>query len=833
MKPLAASDPRQVGPYRLRARLGAGGMGQVFLGYSPAGRPVAVKIIHHELAADSVFRTRFRREVAAARSVSGAYTAPVTAAGPDDDPPWLATSFVPGPSLADAVAEGGPLPAASVWKLTAGLVEALQAVHASGLVHRDLKPANVMLALDGPRVIDFGISRALQSTQMTSTGLIVGTPAFMSPEQADGARVGAPSDVFSLGCVIVFAATGVGPFGDGPPASMLYRIVHAEPALGQVPDGLRELAAACLAKAPEERPSPAELVDMIAAGRAAEEDTGLASFWPAGVAGLIRAFQARLNSEIPAAPGPSAPKEQPAGATPQAAGTTAQPAGTVPQPAGTAAQPAGPARPAVGAASPAAPAASAVEPLLADPGTVTSATVLQAPGAPPVATAALPETARAWNLFGTRPVTAPPGQDAAGFAGADLPGLGRGAQADAAVAGHGGATPGLPGDLPGWTAGRSGTPETGVTRRRALFSVIGVAAAAGLGVAGWELTRGGGSPPAAGPPPRKGSTPAAKTGTVPRGGRIWSFPTTQDVQSGIAVANGVVYVGSNDGSVYALDAAHGHQIWAFPTDGAIQSGIAVAGDAVYAGSSDGNVYAVRVSNGRRIWKSAVGGIMSSGIAVANGAVYGGCIGLPAFALRTSNGGRIWSIGPGNSPQGVAVAGDVLYAGSTASGVFALHTSNGGTIWDSQTEGPVASGIALGPGAVYAGSYDKNVYAISTSNGGKLWVFPAGNQVNSGIAVAGGVVCAGTDDGYVYGLSAAHGHKLWRFRAGGRVDSGFAMANGVVYFGSWDNKVYALQASTGHKIWDYTTGGTVSSGIVVASGVVYVGSDDSRIYALRA
>ena len=246
MKPLAASDPRQVGPYRLRARLGAGGMGQVFLGHSPAGRPVAVKVIHHELAADPVFRTRFRREVAAARSVSGAYTAPVTEAGPDDDPPWLATAFVPGPSLADAVAEGGPLPVASVWKLAAGLVEALQAVHASGLVHRDLKPANVMLALDGPRVIDFGISRALKSTQMTSTGLIVGTPAFMSPEQADGARVGEPSDVFSLGCVIVFAATGVGPFGDGPPASMLYRIVHAEPALGQVPVGLRELAAACL-----------------------------------------------------------------------------------------------------------------------------------------------------------------------------------------------------------------------------------------------------------------------------------------------------------------------------------------------------------------------------------------------------------------------------------------------------------------------------------------------------------------------------------------------------------------------------------------------------------
>jgi len=764
VKPLAASDPRQVGPYRLRARLGAGGMGQVFLGYSPAGRPVAVKVIHHELAADPVFRTRFRREVAAARSVSGAYTAPVTEAGPDDDPPWLATAFVPGPSLADAVAEGGPLPVASVWKLAAGLVEALQAVHASGLVHRDLKPANVMLALDGPRVIDFGISRALKSTQMTSTGLIVGTPAFMSPEQADGARVGEPSDVFSLGCVIVFAATGVGPFGDGPPASMLYRIVHAEPALGQVPDGLRELAAACLVKAPGERPSPAELVDMIAAGRTAEEDTGLASFWPAAVAGLIRTFQARLNSEIPAAPGsgPEPPAAQATGLD-QPAGPGTRLAGSVAQPAAT--------------------------------GTVTSATVMQGPGAPMphVATAALPETARAGNLYGTRPVTAPP--------------------------------------EPGVT--RGGTPGSGVTRRRALFSVAGVAAAAGLAVAGWELTRGGGSPPAAGPGPKQASTPAVQAGAVPRGGKIWSFPTTQYVQSGFAVADGVVYAGSNDGRVYALDAAHGHQVWVFPTGGAIQSGIAVAGGAVYAGSADHNVYAVRVSNGHKIWKTPVGGFMSSGIAVANGAVYGGCIGLPAFALRASNGGKLWTIGPGNAPQGVVVSGDVLYVGSTASGVAALHTSNGGTIWDAQTEGPVASGIALGPGAVYAGSFDKNVYGISTGNGDKLWVFPAGDQVNSGIAVSGGVVCAGTDDGIVYGLSAAHGHKLWQFRAGGRVDSGIAVANGVVYFGSWDSKVYALRASTGHKIWEYTTGGTVSSGIVVANHVVYVGSNDGRIYALRA
>ena len=309
-----------MGPYRLRARLGAGGMGQVFLGYSPGGRAVAVKVIHRELAGDPEFRNRFRREVAAASAVSGAYTAPVIAAGPDDDPPWLATVYVPGPSLAEAVHTAGPLPPASVWRLAGGLVEALQAVHACGLVHRDLKPANVLLALDGPRMIDFGISRALEKTAMTSTGMIVGTPSYMSPEQAEGTRVGTPSDVFSFGCVIVFAATGTGPFGHGPQASLLYRVVHSAPALAEVPGGLRGLAAGCLAKVPADRPTLDELQAAIAAGRAPDEGDALASFWPVAVTGLIRSYQARLTTEL---------REGPTGPTPAGgAGSLTRAAGT-------------------------------------------------------------------------------------------------------------------------------------------------------------------------------------------------------------------------------------------------------------------------------------------------------------------------------------------------------------------------------------------------------------------------------------------------------------------------------------------------------------------------
>ena len=277
MQPLGPGDPRQVGPYRIRARLGAGGMGQVFLGYSRGGRAVAVKVIHRELAHDPAFRTRFRREVAAASAVSGAYTAPVTALARTTVPPWLATVYVPGPSLAEAVAEHGPLPAAAVLNLAAGWPRACSRCTPAGVIHRDLKPANVLLAEDGPRLIDFGIAHALGRTAVTSTGLIVGTPSFMAPEQVGGGSADPATDVFALGYVVVFAATGTGAFGDGPLASMLYRVVHAAPTLAELPGGLRELAAACLAKKPEDRLALAGLVEVIAAGQASGPGTGPAS----------------------------------------------------------------------------------------------------------------------------------------------------------------------------------------------------------------------------------------------------------------------------------------------------------------------------------------------------------------------------------------------------------------------------------------------------------------------------------------------------------------------------------------------------------------------------
>ncbi len=277
--------------------LGAGGMGQVFLGFSPAGRAVAVKVIHRQFARDPEFVRRFGREVAAARAVSGAYTAPVVAAGPRDDPPWLATVFVPGPSLAEVIARAGPLPETALWRLAGGLIEALQAVHAGGLVHRDLKPANVLLAADGPRLIDFGISRALEGAAMSVTSLIVGTPAFMSPEQAQGLPVGPASDVFALGSVIAFAATGAAPFGAGEssPIVVAYRVVHAQPDLRHVPVSLTNLVTACLAKSPADRPQLAQLMDAIRDGSAPDQAGWPGSYWPEPVAGMVSSRQVSFH----------------------------------------------------------------------------------------------------------------------------------------------------------------------------------------------------------------------------------------------------------------------------------------------------------------------------------------------------------------------------------------------------------------------------------------------------------------------------------------------------------------------------------------------------------
>ncbi|HET9974823.1 MAG TPA: serine/threonine-protein kinase, partial [Streptosporangiaceae bacterium] len=257
---LQPEDPREIGPYKLLGQLGSGGMGQVFLGMSAGGRPIAVKIIKTELATDPDFRARFRREVAAAQKVSGLFTALVVDADLDCLMPWLATAFVAGPSLTEAVRGHGPLPVRSLLALTAGLAEGLGAIHQAGVVHRDLKPSNVLLAEDGPRVIDFGISGAAEASAAAAAGenVMIGSPGYMSPEQVLGYDIGLASDMFSLGAVLTFAATGQGPFGSGSPGALMYRLVNMPAKLDDVPGELRPLVGRCLAKHPGDRPTAGE-----------------------------------------------------------------------------------------------------------------------------------------------------------------------------------------------------------------------------------------------------------------------------------------------------------------------------------------------------------------------------------------------------------------------------------------------------------------------------------------------------------------------------------------------------------------------------------------------
>ena len=299
---LQAGDPQRVGPYVLLGRLGSGGMGRVYLARSPGGRMVAVKVIRANLAEDAGFRARFAREVSAARKVGGLFTAQVVDADIDGPVPWLVTAYVPGTSLSDAVERQGPLPDTSVLALAAGLAEGLIAIHAAGVIHRDLKPSNVLLAQDGPRIIDFGISSAAEATALTGTGFMIGSPGFMSPEQAEGLTVGPASDIFSLAGVLIYAARGDGPFGSGDTAALLYRVVHGKPNIDHVPENLRPLIKRSLSRDPKRRPTATEFLSELSAAYPSAAD--LTDWLPARILDPSAAGPGPAEASLhPAAPG--------------------------------------------------------------------------------------------------------------------------------------------------------------------------------------------------------------------------------------------------------------------------------------------------------------------------------------------------------------------------------------------------------------------------------------------------------------------------------------------------------------------------------------------------
>jgi transcriptional regulator with XRE-family HTH domain len=296
LAPLAHGDPSRIGPFRLLSRLGGGAMGEVFLAAGPAGRPVAVKRVRAEYARDAVFRARFAKEVAAVRAVAGAFTPALVDADAEAERPWVATTYVPGPSLAQAVDHAGALPEPLVLVLGGGIAEALAAIHAAGIVHRDLKPSNILLDRDGPKVIDFGISRALDGTALTATGMRVGTAGYTAPELAAHRQTRPAGDVFALGCVLAYAATGFTPFGEGTDAQVLYRIVHEPPdprALACKDETLRALIEACLNKDPDARPTPQAVIE------ACRGTSGAAGSWlPAPLAAQAAAYGSEAARQL-------------------------------------------------------------------------------------------------------------------------------------------------------------------------------------------------------------------------------------------------------------------------------------------------------------------------------------------------------------------------------------------------------------------------------------------------------------------------------------------------------------------------------------------------------
>lgn len=334
MMRLRREDPRVVGSFRLHRRLGAGGMGVVYLGSDKKGQRVALKVIRPDLAEDQEFRSRFAREVSAARRIRGGCTARLVAADLDADRPWFATQYVPGPSLHDKVADEGPLGAADVAAVGAALSEGLVAVHEAGVVHRDLKPSNILLSPKGPRIIDFGIAWATGASTLTHVGTAVGSPGFLAPEQVRGAAVTPATDVFSLGATLAYSSMGDSPFGHGSSEVMLYRVVHEEPQLHGVPDALAPLVRACLAKDPEDRPSTLQL-SLRLKEIAARESQGLGEVRPPSP----RASEAdrptgRLADTYPETLREQQQRRRPQG-TPPPRGVSSSPRGSAPVQGGT------------------------------------------------------------------------------------------------------------------------------------------------------------------------------------------------------------------------------------------------------------------------------------------------------------------------------------------------------------------------------------------------------------------------------------------------------------------------------------------------------------------
>jgi outer membrane protein assembly factor BamB len=832
MKPLRPEDPEQLGPYRLVARLGAGGMGRVYLATSPAGGTVAVKVIRPEMAEDKNFRIRFRREVAAAAAVGGVYTAPVLDAAPDDETPWLATAYVPGPTLAEAIAAHGPLPVETVLALGAGVAEALTAVHAEGLVHRDLKPSNVLLAADGPRVIDFGIVRARDGYELTGTGSLFGSLDYMCPEQATGEQMGPEGDVFCLGSVLAFAASGQPPFGGVAGAALLYQVVHGSPDLTLVPEPLDKVISLCLAKDPALRITPDRLSAACAPGGA--EQVLTEGWLPTPVAAMVAErqvtatdldFLARTRAPAPApAPAPAeAPAPERPGHGPRASahGTTGRPPyGTTGRPAyETAGRP---------------PYETAGRP----PYETTGRPAYETTERPPYETAVAvggdagtcPSVGGDANArpsaggdAGACPSDAPappgPGDHGSGHPRTGYPGPGAHGTRDA------GPTPEPPErqsyDFPGTPAPERSaapahrrTPGRPRVSRRALLAVTAGAALAG----GAALVAAGGKPKARAARPLG---PAPEPTWVYRGGPLLQAPAV--------FTGGTALLKARPGTMICLDLENGSRPkWVYqgislsPTPVLLTYGAAVAlgtGATLIGvdpasgaerftldfgqdyqfdqllGSYDD--YAVSVLGASLQRRSA-----EQGVATSTSTVFG--VNLQAHQAL------VIPIDPEDVgvPLHPVITSDSFVYADGLRNVSVRNSHDGGSLrWRHQVGHDLRPGLAVLGRTVFA--IGSELIALDLATGKPRWQAKAERGMYASLGAGGNTVyTTGTDPHGVHAFNAADGTRRW-FCATPRlnVDSPVAVGAHAVYVPAFENKngFYAIDTASGRLLWNFTDG----------------------------
>ena len=781
---LTQHDPRRIGPFEVLGRLGAGGMGLVYLARSASGRRVAIKTVRTELAEDQLFRVRFSREVEAARAVSGFYTAAVVDADAKAAVPWLATAYVPAPSLEEIVNECGPMPAQAVRWLAAGIAEALQSIHGAGLVHRDLKPSNVLVVEDGPRVIDFGIASGVSNSRLTMTNVAVGTPAYMSPEQArDSRNVKGASDVFSLGSTLVFAATGHAPFHGANPVETVFMLLREGPNLEGLPAELQPLIEACMRQDFQQRPSPEDLQAQLAPHlfSSGSDDSGTASAWlPERATAMIETRRGgRLAPMPPPAPPspprpayePPAPQYQPQHRRPPQEPRPQhrrQPPHQ-PQPG-----PDGPVRLA-GAQVPIGPGPRVAE-------TRAHADVVAGP-------------ATGW-------VRAPAGLNGAEAALPTLPAPAAVPQPAAPPEGPGHwrpwrfrmsndvwGTPVVDGDLLYVTSFEVHALDVGSGRRQ--FKTKDVA---------WAMAVSGGRVHAS-----DGPTLYALDGTD--GSDRWRLATDAWVYS-LQVGCGTVLTGTRGGGVQAREASSGEKLWELTgaqTDFEVpEAGPALHGDTAYVWK-DATLLALDPRTGAERWSYPVGDAAA-------------CGGVPVRVM------------PADDGYVYVAAGTRVLCVDRASGRVRWHFEAPAVFLSAPAFVP---GPAVAGGGVYLADYLGTVYALDATTGKDRWrIATEPRQSVHPVLVAQGNVHVGSGSA-LYTLDAVTGTPKWRFAAGAEVVGTPVVADGRLHFGSADHCLYTLDAVGGQLRWKLATGGEITGSPVARGGVVYACSKDRCVYALDA